>query len=230
MAHVPVAHAISDSDLPSFSDPEEKDSSIRIEEGEPEGEGTHRPDQSASEQLAEQNEQPEDPWGLALTGQDPDGPIQAAPSPKSPKPDIDPKSLDEYEARAYRAIVEDPALAAITKNPADTARRLVRIAPAVDVPLEIASLGTWLVSNPAKAKKNGAAFLTRNIGRKQEQGGTRGYVPRDSPTAGATSPRTSTNGQNPIDAHAEAMMRRGPPPESSFGALELPEFLRKAGS
>ena len=91
--------------------------------------------------------------------------------------DLDPSGLPPAAALAHAAIVADDSLRPICARPATLAADLVRVGPAVDVALEVARAGAWLRANPAKAKKNGAAFLTNWITRTQERGGTPGYQP-----------------------------------------------------
>ena len=45
-----------------------------------------------------------------------------------------------------------------------------RTYPALDVLLELRGLREWCLSNPTRMKRNGRAFCTRNLSRKQEQG------------------------------------------------------------
>lgn len=72
---------------------------------------------------------------------------------------------------AYDAIVADESLRPIVAHPEQLAADLVRCAPAVDVPLQVARAGAWMRANPAKAKKNGARFLTNWVNAAQERGG-----------------------------------------------------------
>lgn len=90
--------------------------------------------------------------------------------------DITPEQLTDAERRVHGAIVGDPDLAAITREPGWLARDLVASAPLVDVVLEVRALGAYLRQN-RKRYTDGNAYLLRNIARKQREAAERGAPP-----------------------------------------------------
>ena len=68
--------------------------------------------------------------------------------------------LSPRERGVLDSIQADETLRAITKNPATLALDLCRVAPGLDVALEIAKAGAWLRADPKRRKSNGARFLT----------------------------------------------------------------------
>jgi hypothetical protein len=125
---------------------------------------------------------PADPWGLTPDGKDPDELPPPPPAeeqqgpPARGRPDAGWLTLSPYERQIADAIKRDETLAPIVPRPNATAADLARAAPAVDIVRKVAALGAWLRANPARKKKNGAAFLLRCIGKDQEAGGTRGWM------------------------------------------------------
>lgn len=108
----------------------------------------------------------------------PPKPKKGAKKPAAPAPAsvLELATLTPYERQVHDAIVADPCLKPIVKDPAEAARRFVRLAPTVDLPLEIGKAGTWLFGKGSRMQ-NGVAFLLNWIGKVQEQGGTPGWTP-----------------------------------------------------
>jgi hypothetical protein len=97
----------------------------------------------------------------------------AAPAVASP---LELATLTPYEREVHDAIVADPCLKPIVKDPAEAARRFVRLAPTVNLVVEIGKAGTWLFGKGSRMQ-NGVAFLLNWISKVQEQGGTPGWTP-----------------------------------------------------
>ena len=97
-----------------------------------------------------------------------------------------PPPLPPRERGVLDAIQADETLRAITKNPATLARDLCRVAPGLDVALEIAKAGAWLRADPKRRKSNGARFLTTWLTRAQDgrREGPATGPPRPAPVVG----------------------------------------------
>lgn len=108
----------------------------------------------------------------------PQKPKKGARKPKAPvtASPLELATLTPYEREVHDAIVADPCLKPIVKDPAEAARRFVRIAPTVNLPVEIAKAGTWLFGKGSRMQ-SGVQFLLNWIGKVQEQGGTPGWSP-----------------------------------------------------
>jgi hypothetical protein len=168
---------------------------------------------SDSEQSSPPPSPAADPWELAPAGGDPDAPpigdrdVKPEKVSKPSKTDLALESLSPFERRIAEAIVADVSLAPICPRPRQLARDLNLAAPSVDVVREVRSLGAWLRQNPAKAKKNGGAFLLRNITKKQERGGG-GRPPEDPSPAPTAAPVLDAPKAPPLAAAAAAIAAR----------------------
>jgi hypothetical protein len=163
---------------------------------------------------------PEDPAGSQKPRQD----RSRKKAPAAPPSPLELASLDPRERAAHDAIARDPSLSVICSNLPQLAQDLSRQAPLVDLPVEIAGLGAWLRANPSRAKKDGDAFLVRNIGRKQRELSEAGVRPPSQPASPATSPQAGPPRPPPAAPpprpEIAAKLREGGPAEGrSLGSI-----------
>lgn len=97
----------------------------------------------------------------------------AAPATASP---LELATLTPYERQVHDAIVGDDLLKPIVPDPATAARRLAKVAPNVNVALEVGRAGAWLLAKNTR-RTNGFQYLLNWVARVQDQGGTPGWTP-----------------------------------------------------
>jgi hypothetical protein len=120
--------------------------------------------------------------------------------PKAPKiGEIARDDLTPAERAIADAITADESLRITVPLPGRTARDLLRVAPDVDIPRKIASLGAWMREKPSNWRPNGATFLRRCLETAQKEA-----PPRPPP-------------------RPDVSVTHGPPPTK----LPIPEFIRK---
>lgn len=97
------------------------------------------------------------------------GEVRKKPAPKKPRPDISRAELSDVEVAAALIVERDSDLAPIVARPNQLARDLLAAGPGVDVVACVVAAGAWLRANPARQKRNGAAFLLGWVRREQER-------------------------------------------------------------
>jgi hypothetical protein len=171
----------------------------------------------------------------------PPKPKKGAKKPAAPASPLELVTLTPYERQVHDAIMADPYLSPIVKDPAEAARRFVRLAPTVDLPLEIGRAGTWLFGKGSR-KQNGVAFLLNWISRVQGEGGTPGWTPpsNDPPKPKRPPPPTPPGPdltpfmrERPAHGHETRLDEIGRPPGWTPGPtaedIEFEKILKRHG-
>ena len=132
-------------------------------------------------------------------------------TPKRAKPraqGLTEAELTDPERAVLRAILDDPTLGPKATGAAQLARDLLRVAPAVDLPVEIVALGAWVRANPTRAPKTTNAFLLNCTRRKQAELAEAGKVAPVAPArAGSDRPPLPVPQLKPGIAAAAAVLR-----------------------
>ena len=102
-------------------------------------------------------------------------------TPIPPTPPKAPKEKKEDLSPVFVSLLlNDGTEYSVTRNAVEQYKKLF---PSVNVEQELRSMVAWCMSNPAKRKtKSGIArFISNWLSRKQDGGGTKGYVPKPIP-------------------------------------------------
>lgn len=127
---------------------------------------------------------PAPPPAEALRSQSPKGPPRRAP----PVVEIPIDELTPAERTIAEAITRDESFARTVPMPNRLARELLRIAPDVDIPRKIASLGAWTREKPANWRPRGHVFLRTCIEKAQTDAPPRPPAPPPEPPRPAPIP------------------------------------------